>query len=135
MKKKLIRWIVINQQPFTVIEFIRLFHSVTKLSTANTIKKNIMDCYSSEIKKIREILQNFPGRISYTTDIWTSISVEAFIVITAHFINKEWKLQSVIVDFIQIWGKHSGENIKKIFISFLQDFEIQTKVNFSLNFL
>ena len=57
MKKKLIRWIVIKQQPFTVTEepsfheFIRLFHPVVKLPIANTIKKNIMDCYSSEIKK------------------------------------------------------------------------------------
>jgi len=78
-----------------------------------------MDYYSSEIKKIRKILQNFPGRISYTTNIWTSISAKAFVVITVHFINKEWKLQSVIVDFIQIWDKHSEENIKKnIYIIF-----------------
>ena len=94
-----------------------------------------MDCYSSEIKKIREILQNFPGQILYTIDIWTSISAKTFVVITVHFINKEQKLQSIIVDFIQIWDKHSEENIKKIFILFLQDFEIQTKVNFFFNFL
>src|SRR5271169_1700 len=136
MRKKLVRWIVISQQPFTVTkeptfqEFVQLLHSAAKLPTANTIKKNIIDCYSTEIKKIQEMLQNFPGRISYTTDIWTSILAKAFLTITAHFINKEWELQSVIVDFIQIWGKHTGENIKEIFISFLQDFEIQSKVKF-----
>ena len=74
------------------------------------------------------MLQNFPDQISYTTDIWISISIKVFLIITAHFINKEWELQSVIVNFIQIWGKYSGENIKEIFISFLQDFEIQLKV-------
>ena len=134
MRKKLVRWIVISQQPFTVTEeptfreFVQSLHPAAKLPTANTIKKNIIDCYSTEIKKIQEMLQNFSDRISYTIDIWTSISAKAFLAITAHFINKEWELQSVIVDFIQIWGKHTGENIKEIFISFLQDFEIQSKV-------
>ena len=51
-----------------------------------------MNCYSSEIKKIQEMLQNFSGWISYTTNIWTSISAKTFVVITAYFINKEWKL-------------------------------------------
>jgi hypothetical protein len=86
----------------------------------------------SEQKKIQKILQEIPGRISFTTDIWTSVSIKAFLVITVHFIDIEWKLQSIILDFVQIWGSHTGENIQAIFISSLKKFMIQTKVSMFL---
>lgn len=135
MQKKLIQWIVTSQQPFTVIEesdfleFIKTFLPTAKLPTANTIKNNIIEHYDTELKKIKEILQNIPGQISYTTDIWTSVSMKAFMSITAHFIDKEWKMQSIILDFVQILGTHGGEEIQKIFIKCLENFAIQTKVS------
>ena len=56
-------------------------------------------------------------------------------VITAHFIDKKWKLQSLIIDFIQIWGAHTGENIRKAFIEGLENFNIQTKVSLFFYFI
>jgi hypothetical protein len=91
-----------------------------------------MDFYSVEQKKIQKILQDIKGRISFTTDIWTSVSMKAFMVITAHYIDKEWKLQNIVVDFIQIWGAHTGVNIKEIFVSCLEKFMIKTKVSIFL---
>ena len=69
------------------------------------------------------------------TDIWTSPATKAFLVITAHFIDKKWKLQSLIIDFIQIWGTHTGENIRKTFIEGLENFSIQTKVSLFFYFI
>jgi hypothetical protein len=136
MQKKLIQWIVLSQQPFTIIEepsfhsFVKVLHPTTKLPTANTVKKYIMDFYTIEIQRVKEILQSVPGKISFTIDIWTSPSMKSFLAITAHFINVEWELQSIILDFIQIWGSHTGENIKKIFVTCLESYGIQTKVSF-----
>lgn len=135
MKKKLVQWIVINQHSFTIVEefafqeFIQTISPAIKIPSATTIKKNIMRFYLSEREKIKEILQEVSGQISFTTDIWTSPSTKAFVVITAHFIDKEWKLQNLIIDFIQIWGTHTGENIKNIFVKILEDFRIHTKVS------
>jgi hypothetical protein len=138
MKKKLVQWIVINQHPFTIVqeaafvEFIQTLTPNAKIPTANVIKNNIMDFYLVEQEKIQEILQDTKGRISFTTDIWTSVSMKAFMVITAHYIDKEWKLQNIVIDFIQIWGTHTGENIKEIFVSSLEKFMIKTKVSLFL---
>ena len=49
--------------------------------------------------------------------------------LTAHFINTEWKLQNIIVDFIQIYGSHTGENIKNTFVLGLENLSIENKVN------
>ena len=141
MQKKLIQWIVLSQQPFTIIEeisfqnFVDTLYPAIKLPSANTIKNHIINIYDSEIKKIKEVIQNIPGKISYTIDIWTSPSAKSFLAITAHFMDKEWKLQSILLDFVQIWGSHTGENIKNIFVSCLENFGIQTKVSFFLKII
>ena len=93
MKKKLIQWIIITQQPFMIVkktvfyEFIKTFYPAAKFPTANTIKNNIMEYHKTEMKKIQEKLQNNSSQILYTTDTQTSISIEAFLAITAHFID------------------------------------------------
>ncbi len=147
MKTQLIRWIVINQHPFTIVEepsFISLVYTLcptAKIPSADTIKRYIMNSYEINKEKVQLFLQNLPGKISFTMDIWTSPTTKSFLSITAHFLNKEWELQSIIVDFVQIYGSHTGENIKNIFISCLNDLLIQNKViyyyyyyyNFNIN--
>ena len=111
-------------------EFIKTFYPAAKFPTANTIKNNIMEYHKTEIKKIQEKLQNNSSQISYTTDTWTFISIEAFLSITAYFIDSNWKMQSIILNFVPISGAHSGENLKNSFVACLKNFAIQTKVSF-----
>ena len=75
-------------------------------------------------------MQNISEKILYTIDIWISPVAKSFLAITAHFMDKEWELQSILLDFVQIWGSHTGENIKNIFVSCLENFEIQIKISF-----
>ena len=137
MKNKLTRWIIVSQQPFTVVEepnFIEFVHSLRPtalIPSADTVKRDISKLYETNIKKLRNFFQQIPGRISFTTDIWTSQSAKSFLSLTAHFINKKWKLQNVIVDFIQIYGSHTGENIKNTFVSGLESASIGDKVIFN----
>ena len=68
-------------------------------------------------------------------DIWTSPFAKAFLAITTYYIDKNWKLQNILVDFIQIFGSHSGKNIKDAFVTGLQNLSIQNKVIFLFLFL
>jgi hypothetical protein len=93
MKKKLIKWIVIHQHPFTIVEetyFIELVHSFypeANIPSADTIKRNIIDLYKLNLKNVQIILQELPGKISFTIDIWTSPSTKSFLCLTGHFID------------------------------------------------
>lgn len=69
-----------------------------------------------------------PGRISFTVDTWTSPNTHSFLGINAHWINQDWQLTSILIDFIKLSGSHSRENLAKAFIDCIQDFGIQTKV-------
>ena len=112
MLQKLVKWIAINQHPFTIVkepnfvDFVYALCSNAVLVSADTIKRKIMDLYESNVSEIQKALQNIPGRISFTLDIWTSPSTKSFLSITAHYIDDNWKLRNVLIDFIQIFGKN-----------------------------
>ena len=111
MLKGLVEWIIINQRPFTIVEepkFIDYIHTLNPdaiLISADTIKRKIMDLYTVNIDKMQESFQDILGKISFTLDVWTSPSTKSFLAITAHYIDRDWKLRNVLVDFIQIFGK------------------------------
>ncbi|GES72958.1 zinc finger BED domain-containing protein RICESLEEPER 2-like [Rhizophagus clarus] len=134
MKNNLYKWIINNQHSFTVVEepeFIILIQSLcptAELISADIVKRSIMDLYISNKDQIQELLMEIPGKISFTTDIWTSPYTKAFLAITAHYVDKNWKLQNLLIDFVQIFGQHTGENIKNTFVSALQNLSIHTKV-------
>ena len=46
---------------------------------------------------------NLSGKISFTTDCWTSPSMKSFMSITAHFINEKWELKYILLDFIEMY--------------------------------
>ena len=134
MLDQLVRWIVINQHPFTIVEeenfidFVRDLNNDAIIPTADTIKNKIVNFYETDKEKIKSILQTVPGKISFTTDAWTSPSFKSFLSLTAHFIDKDWKLRSIIIDFVQMYGSHAGSEIKDAFVLGLESFSIENKV-------
>src|SRR3954471_21612258 len=112
MLKGLVKWIIINQHPFIIIEelkfidYINILNSDAILISADTIKRKIMDLYTANIDKMQESFQDILGKISFTLDVWTLPSTKSFLAITAHYIDKGWKLKNVLVDFIQIFSKN-----------------------------
>jgi len=48
--------------------------------------------------------------------------------ITAHYINEEWELKHILLDFIEMYDQHTGQNLKNTFILGLENFAIENKV-------
>ena len=57
-----------------------------------------MAYYEADKIKMKTILKDLPDKISFITDCWTSPFTKLFLLLTAHFINKEWELQNIIKD-------------------------------------
>lgn len=55
----------------------------------------------------------------------------SFLGITGHWINKDWQLQEILIDFRKLSGPHSGENLKEVFMHCCKDLAILTKVSIS----
>ena len=57
--------------------------------------------------------------------MWTSANQEAFLGITIHYINSDWKLHNFLLDIIPFKISHSGINIAK---RVLEEFNISNKI-------
>ncbi|POG53958.1 hypothetical protein GLOIN_2v1433780, partial [Rhizophagus irregularis DAOM 181602=DAOM 197198] len=71
-------WVVVNDQPFTVVEddhfklMIKRLNREATIPSTVTICKDIHQAFNDKQTFILEELQNVPGQISFTLDAWTS---------------------------------------------------------------
>ena len=126
---------VVNDQPFTVVEddcfkiMIKRLNYEAILPSAVTICKDIHQAFTNEQSFIQEELQNISSQISFTLDGWTSKNQIPFLGITAHWINNNWDLRQITLEFYHLEGPHSGENLAKAFFQVLKDYKLLTKVS------
>ena len=71
-----------------------------KMVSRNTIKNDILKIYDYEKSKTMDLLGDNRSRIAITTDMWTSNQMKGFMVVTAHFIDDSWALQSLVIRYI-----------------------------------
>jgi hypothetical protein len=61
--------------------------------------------------------------------MWTStINREAFLGLTIHYIDNDWKLQNFLLDIIPFTVSHTGTNIAHEIIRVLDEFNISNKI-------
>ena len=89
-----------------LVEPIFVIHSRTTIAT------DILGIYTNLGEQLRDIFVNEGYRVSLMTDTWTSIQNVNYMVLTAHFVDRNWKLHKRIINFSQIQN-HKGKTIGK----------------------
>jgi hypothetical protein len=86
-----------------------------------------MDYFEAKCDNIRD-LNNIPGKISLTADIWTStFNNDAYLGLTIHFVDNDWNLRNFLLDIMSFTTRHTGTNIADAIISILREFHIFEK--------
>ncbi|CAL5429095.1 unnamed protein product [Camellia sinensis] len=126
----LAQMIVKDELPFRFVERegFRHFCSVMqpnfrKLSRI-TVARDCVTLFSNEKKKLRNLFMKSNQRICLTTDSWTSLQNVSYMCLTAHFIDKDWKLHKRILSFCVI-SSHKGEAIGRAVEACLIDWGIE----------
>ncbi|GKA89619.1 zinc finger BED domain-containing protein RICESLEEPER 2-like protein [Tanacetum coccineum] len=97
-KRALAHMIVVDELPFSFVRnsgfrhFQRINQPEFDILCRGTITKECLTMYQEEKNKLRETLQKNIGRVSLTTDGWTSGKQKSYMALTAHFIDNEWNL-------------------------------------------
>ena len=63
--------------------------------------------------------------VTFTTYMWTSCQTQGYITVTAHFLDKAWKLESCILAIRRVDQRHTGENIAKLLNDIQKEFCIK----------
>ncbi|XP_077246794.1 zinc finger BED domain-containing protein RICESLEEPER 2-like [Tasmannia lanceolata] len=126
------KMIIMHEYPFKMVEHTwfnilckSLNLSYEKMSM-NTIKVECMKVYEIE-KKLKKNFKD-AGRISLTSDCWTSNQTISYMCLTAHFVDSDWKLQRPIISFCDLEPPHFGVVISDAISTFLTEWGIQDKV-------
>jgi hypothetical protein len=57
-----------------------------QLISKNTVKTDLCKMYASEKQKLKAMLNCCNGRISLTSDLWSSLTTDEYICLTAHYV-------------------------------------------------
>ncbi|CAN6579011.1 unnamed protein product [Malus baccata var. baccata] len=128
--------IILHEYPLSMVEHVgfRNFMSVVqplfKVVLRNTIKSDILKIYDYERLKTMQLLDENKSRIAITTNMWTASNQNrGFIVITSHFIDDSWTLQSRIIRFIYVPCPHTAETLSDVLMECLLDWNLDRKLS------
>ncbi|RYR09074.1 hypothetical protein Ahy_B05g077134 [Arachis hypogaea] len=73
-----------------------------------TLARDILMLYETKKVQLQKYFSKYGGRVCITVDNWSSCQNMAYMCLTVHFIDVDWKLQKRILNFCQVTG-HTGE--------------------------
>ncbi|XP_051996488.1 E3 SUMO-protein ligase ZBED1-like [Xyrauchen texanus] len=108
--------IVRDLQPMSVVEdegfqaFVKALDPRYKLPSRKKMTETYLVNMFDECKdKVRATLQNAPS-VVLTTDMWTSVSTEAYLTVTCHVI-ENWQTKDFVLEMAIFHGQHTADNI------------------------
>jgi hypothetical protein len=130
----LLRWVIKTQQPFTVVEhptwteLLKSLNASSPIKTADTLRNRVQSEYSTWRDRLKQDLADTCQSISLSLDIWTSENQISFLAVVGHWLTPDFKLREDLLEFIEIDGLYSGENLSTIVKSVLETFQIEYKL-------
>ena len=76
---------------------------------------------------------NVRSRIYISADLQTSPNSLALVNIVIYYLDKNLKVQSILIGMRRVYGAYSGENITKAIIPILQDFNIAPRLGYYIS--
>lgn len=116
-REGLARVIILDALPFSHMEnvgfrgFCVLMQPSFQLVSRTTITKDCVDLYLYLRKNLKEVFDTSSSRVCLTTDLWTSVRNLGYMCLTAHYIDKDWKLQKRIINFCVLATTHRDDAI------------------------
>ncbi|CAN0919824.1 Putative AC9 transposase [Linum grandiflorum] len=126
--------IVLDELPFSFVEkegFNGVMEEASplfKMPSRKTIRADCLRLFLDGKESLKMFFKSkCVGRVSITTDCWTSVQNFNYICITAHFVGVDWKLYKKIINFCRIFS-HKGADIAKIVATCLEEWQL-TKIS------
>ncbi|CAL1377045.1 unnamed protein product [Linum trigynum] len=110
----LVEMIILDEMPFRSVEkegfkrFMARACPMFKIPSRRSVREDCFRLFLEQKGKLRDYFKiKCGGRVSITTDSWTSCQNFNYMCITAHFVGKDWKLYKKVISFCKITS-HKG---------------------------
>ncbi|KAL0212225.1 hypothetical protein RCL1_005851 [Eukaryota sp. TZLM3-RCL] len=131
----LLKLIILNPLSFTLTEspellcLLNFLNSSVKLPKRNTIKKLVIRSWNNLKPKISNLLITNGSKIALTSDIWSSIDNKSFIAVTAHFIDNQFTVRTLLLDVKRFPHPHRGRDIAVVLMEIINTFGLNNVVS------
>jgi len=83
--------------------------------------------YDEKLQEHRKTVENCTS-LALTTDFWTSNNNESYCGITGHWIDGDWKLNSVTLGCMRVEERHTAANVASLYSQFADEWHIADKI-------
>ncbi|XP_050254848.1 zinc finger BED domain-containing protein RICESLEEPER 2-like [Quercus robur] len=136
VRNKLACMVILHEYPLSMVdhigfkEFVADLQPMFKLVTRNTLKSDILKIYDNEREKALKMTDKNGSRMAITTDMWTSSNKKrGFMVITTHFIDHTWTLQSRVLRFVCVPSPHMKDVLAEVLVDCFLEWNIDRKLS------
>lgn len=116
LRQALAEFLIVDELPFRIVEspqfrkLLRMLEPRFQVPSRMTIARTCIDIFKDQKAWLKSMIKACDSRVCLTTDAWTSIQNLSYMVVTAHWIDKEWKLQKRVISF-RLIDNHKGDTI------------------------
>lgn len=132
LTNSILNMIVTDMRPLSMVEdsgfkaMVSTFHPKYELPSRTFFTKQMEKKYEVIKAKMKQALQETDS-VALTTDIWTSISTEAYMGVTCHYIGKNWNMVSYSLTTMPLEERHTAANIAEWIEEVIAKFDIPAK--------
>lgn len=131
--KLLLGMITREYQPFSIVEdkgfiaFVKAINPSYTLPSRKVLTQSILSsCYESCLNEVKGVMELVLS-VCLTPDCWTSVNNEGYMAITAHYLDNDFKLKSVLLECSVVTG-HTSENLAAQIKLVTEKFNVSSKV-------
>ncbi|XP_034096541.1 zinc finger BED domain-containing protein 4-like [Gymnodraco acuticeps] len=130
--RKLMECIAMDDQPFSVVQDVGFRRLIEHIEPRYSLPSRqhladvcLPELYNVVANHIHELLATDITAISFTTDIWSSdVSITSMLSLTAQWIDKDFKLQKILLHSQEFRGSHTAQSISLTFANMFDTWHI-----------
>jgi hypothetical protein len=135
LEQNLVRWIVLDDMAFTAIEssaFQQIFRDLPDISLPFSSRKTITRRIDSDFERFRtQLVADLAltcSTIALSIDVWTSKNSKAILGVIGHWLTPQFEYREQVLEFTELSGVHSGENMAELLQRMLVELQIEHKL-------
>ncbi|KAJ3517257.1 hypothetical protein NLJ89_g623 [Agrocybe chaxingu] len=115
------KWVAACDQPFSAVEdeeFCEMLqyvhhqsHGKLKIPSQKGVRERILEMETEMVDGFQAMFKENTSNFAISLDAWTSSNGHAFMAIVIHYISNTGKLEECLIDFRELIGEHSGDNM------------------------
>ncbi|XP_053554170.1 thyroid hormone receptor alpha isoform X1 [Bombina bombina] len=131
--KAVATFIAKDLRPYSVVEnlgfrnLLKTLEPRYKIPSRNHLTENVIPALYHETKAQVIASMSQASRVAITCDSWTSVTTESYVTVTAHYVSKDWKILSHVLQTRAVYESHTGSHLAELLSRVVEEWQLSDK--------